>query len=358
MAYPQTPNYMVQATQRKILVIRNDKLGDFTLALPSFVLLKESLPGSVITALVPEYTREIAELCPAIDHILIDPGPSANYHSLLALLKDLQNQHYDTVITLYSTTRIGILIWLSAIPLRYAPATKLAQLFYNRRVKQRRSQSGKPEYEYNTDIIKRFLNDQQLAIAVNQGLPYLQVDQLQIATLRNEFCTQYQLDIDSLLIFIHPGHGGSANNLSAAQYAELADKICSSKKLSFIISAGPGEKQQALQVIEHLKLQQANLYESTHGLSRFVKTIAFADLFISGSTGPLHIAGALNRPTCGFYTNRQSATKLRWQTLSSDDSRLAFSPPEDAAAEDMSRMDLTQAAHSINELIKTKYSDD
>ena len=31
-------------TLHKILVIRNDKLGDFTLALPTFFLLKASLP--------------------------------------------------------------------------------------------------------------------------------------------------------------------------------------------------------------------------------------------------------------------------------------------------------------------------
>jgi len=84
-----------------------------------------------------------------------------------------------------------------------------------------------------------------------------------------------------------------------------------------------------------------------------VQHISLAALFISGSTGPLHIAGALNRPTAGFYPNRRSATPLRWQTLSSDDRRLAFSPPSIAEAEDMASIDIDAAVNAISQLLLT-----
>ncbi len=38
----------------------------------------------------------------------------------------------------------------------------------------------------------------------------------------------------------------------------------------------------------------------------------------------LHIAGALDIPTVAFYSSRQSATSLRWQTLNSNEKRLSF----------------------------------
>ena len=47
---------------KKILVIRNDKIGDFMLAWPSFAMLKESMPDCHITALVPNYTVQLAQL--------------------------------------------------------------------------------------------------------------------------------------------------------------------------------------------------------------------------------------------------------------------------------------------------------
>ena len=56
----------------KILIIRNDKLGDFMLAWPAIALLKKQFPDAEITALVPEYTASIAEQCQWIDKVLID----------------------------------------------------------------------------------------------------------------------------------------------------------------------------------------------------------------------------------------------------------------------------------------------
>jgi ADP-heptose:LPS heptosyltransferase len=48
----------------RILVIRNDKLGDFMLAWPALALLKRSLPQSHLSVLVPAYTQSLAEICP------------------------------------------------------------------------------------------------------------------------------------------------------------------------------------------------------------------------------------------------------------------------------------------------------
>jgi ADP-heptose:LPS heptosyltransferase len=92
------------------------------------------------------------------------------------------------------------------------------------------------------------------------------------------------------------------------------------------------------------------ILHSTRGLAAFARRIAMADLFIAGSTGPLHIAGALDVPTAAFYTRRRSATALRWQTLNSPGRRLAFSPPPDAGQEDMGAVDVAAAAGRISQV--------
>ena len=55
---------------KRILVVRNDKIGDFMLAWPSFAMLKRSMECHV-TALVPAYTAPLARLCPWIDEIIL-----------------------------------------------------------------------------------------------------------------------------------------------------------------------------------------------------------------------------------------------------------------------------------------------
>lgn len=141
---------------KKLLVIRNDKIGDFMLAWPSFAMLKASLPDCHITALVPKYTAALAELCPWIDAVIIDPGQQADKAQHKQLVQTVKAQQFDASINLFSTMYNALLVWKARIPYRLAPATKLAQIFYQHRIKQKRSQSAKPEYEYNLDLVRAF----------------------------------------------------------------------------------------------------------------------------------------------------------------------------------------------------------
>lgn len=330
-----------------ILVIRNDKLGDFMLTLPCYATLKAALPDAKVSVLVPEYTAAIAHACPCIEEVIIDPATNTIVDNAF-FIKKLRDSHFDAVITLFSTTRIGIAVFLAGIKYRLAPASKVSQVFYNHRLKQRRSRSEKPEYVYNLDLIRKYLQDVGIRDFPNPAPPFLSYDKVLVNQLRVKFCQQYCINEDKKLIYIHAGSGGSANNLSLEQYARLAAMINHDNKHALVLTAGPGEEDKILTLSNLLHNTPHIVFHSKHGLDNFAKHIAFADLFISGSTGPLHIAGALNVPTAAFYTRRRSATQLRWQTLNSPERRLAFSPSETAKETDMSQIDIVAAAKEIN----------
>lgn len=334
---------------KKILIIRNDKLGDFMLAYPSFALAKKSLANTEIHALVPHYTQAMAESCEWIDKVIIDPGANSGWLKNFSFLKQLKQENYDAVITLFSTTRIGLITKLSGIPYRLAPATKIAQIFYNHKLTQRRSKSLKPEFEYNLDLVKKYLNDVNIFNYETLKVPFLQFNEKEINTLRTNFFNKYKINTDNKLIFVHPGTGGSATNLSIERYSELLKHLDTPDNYTFVITAGPGELEYANKLSLLLRDTPHIIYNSTEGLVAFSKVIQLCELFISGSTGPLHIAGALNRPTAAFYQRRRSATPLRWQTLNSEDRRLAFTPPEDEGESDMQKIDIDAAAKAINE---------
>jgi len=284
-----------------------------------------------------------------VDAVELDPGSDASTAEQFALLRRMRQAHYDAVLTLFSTTRIGWLTAAARIPYRLAPATKIAQLFYNRRLAQRRSRSAKPEYVYNLDLGMKLLADHGIAEPVLPKPPYLLFADVDVVALRAEFCRTRGIAPAGRLVFIHPGSGGSANNLSVEQYATLARGLRGRVPFTFVITAGPGEEANATRLETLTEGLPRTVYYSREGLRRFAQHIQFADLFISGSTGPLHIAGALDRPTAAFYTRRRSATSLRWQTLNRPERRLAFSPPDTAAEEDMSAIDVTAAAAAISE---------
>ena len=331
---------------QNILVIRNDKLGDFMLAWPALASLRRNLPGARIAVLVPEYTAPLARICPSVDEVIVDPrlqGEWANGKAIAALLKP---RNFDAVITLFSRFDTGLAVWRAGIPRRVAPATKLAQVFYNRRIPQRRSRSEKPEYEYNLDLVQGFLMEQGVTVQAVDA-PYLSFDAAEIDELKSEFTKEHGIAARSKLVFVHAGHGGSAANLSLEQYAELVSRLHEADTYQAVVTAGPGEEKAAMRLTEMLRVPRT-LYISRKGLVEFAKHLAFADLFISGSTGPLHLAAALDRPTAAFYPRRRSSTPLRWQTVNHADRRLAFTPPGEAGESDMSKLDLNAAAAAIS----------
>ncbi|MCW8983220.1 MAG: glycosyltransferase family 9 protein [Gammaproteobacteria bacterium] len=347
--------------QQRILIVRNDKLGDFMLAWPTFALIKHYWPKVHITALVPEYTAAVAQLCPWIDELLIDHSDGA-----LTLSRRIRRGKFDALLTLFSTGRVAIAAFLAAVPYRLAPATKIAQFGYNNRLTQRRSRSEKPEYLYNCDLGYKLLQDfNRLPEDVEPTSDEVDLLPSVIARpllrfnddpqkLQNEFITKHRAIDDSILIFIHPGSGGSANNLSIEQFARLAHQIAEKlkQKVLFVVTAGPGEEQIAQHLVDKISENDIAInFKSETGIEGFARILQIADLFISGSTGTLHIAGAMNCKTAGFYPRHRSATPLRWQTLNSPERRLAFTPPDGAIEDNLSTVDIDAASSKIVEFL-------
>lgn len=329
---------------KKILVIRNDKIGDFMLAWPSFAMLKASLPDCHITALVPNYTVALARLCPWIDSVITDVGKGADKQQKKQLLEQIRNERFNASINLFSTTYNAKLVWKGNIPYRLAPATKLAQVFYNKRIKQKRSQSAKPEFEYNLDLIRAFLNDIGSNIVEPTG-PYLSFDSEKLEQQKSKLAQQLGLDVTKAWLYVHAGSGGSANNLSLEQYTSLVCGLAG--EFEVVLTAGPGEEEKAaeLQALLAEKGRGSVLYDKNDGLVDFSCSIACADMFIAGSTGPLHIAAAIDVPTVGFFPSKRSATPLRWQPINSEGNHIAFCPPkadDKASQEDMTRIEVDQ----------------
>lgn len=308
------------------------------LAWPSFAMLKKSMPDSQIDAFVPAYTKPLAELCPWIDNVIVDSDQKSQQ---TRLINEIRNEHYDDYICLFSTTRNAQLGRKAKIAYRLAPATKWAQFLFTDRLKQRRSQSAKPESEYNLDLIRYYLQKKGIS-PVEVAPPFLNVDLQVKQALKKSLLTKLKPTV-SKLSFIHAGSGGSANNLSIAQYAQLIGLLSERyTDMGFILTAGPGEEAQAEQLQSLLgKTVPSYLYQSTQGLISFCQTISCSDLFIAGSTGPLHIAGACDVPTVGFFPAKRSATPLRWKPLNSEGRHIAFIPPKnDQSQENMQSVDI------------------
>ena len=79
---------------RKLLVVRNDKLGDLILILPALKLIKSSCSNIQIDCLVDKKYSEISSITKYIDNTIYDDTN---------LVEVINNKNYDFSISFYSS---------------------------------------------------------------------------------------------------------------------------------------------------------------------------------------------------------------------------------------------------------------
>ncbi len=301
-----------------ILVVRTDKLGDFITALPAIYALKHHNRAHHITVCVSALNEELAHSCDFIDRVVVDSGGT-----ILQLAKDLKECKIDISFTLFSNTRVALAQALAQIPLRVAPATKMAQFLYTKRVKQRRSQVKMAEFEYNLKLIKSYFKDMDL----NYPKPILSFDKQQIKKIYTEFTTSY--NITKKVVAIHPGSGGSNDaNLSEKEYVALVSQIRSLNRFETVMIFGPDEDNLRARYEELLNGQNIVFYSSKNGIVEFAKLIASFEYFISTSTGTYHLASAVGVKTITFFAPSLFASHRRWKAIGTLSDQVAYTLPK------------------------------
>ena len=331
----------------RLLAARNDRLGDFMLAWPALQTLHLSVPDAHLAVLAQAYTAPLAKLCKGVDEVIEDPREDGELGNARALARLFRPSRFDAAVALFSRFDVALGLALARIPLRVAPATKLAQVFYTHRLKQHRSQSTKPEWVYNLELAEFFLRQLGVEHSVWAQPPYLTFPLSLLSENRRKLAQRLGIEATRAWAFIHPGHGGSSPTLPVDLFARIARELAAAGAVP-VISEGPADAAAAEALAGALGGVGHVRYRSEAGLDAFARDLAVADVFISGSTGPLHMAGALDVPTVGFYPHRRSASALRWQTLNSDQRRLAFMPPPSAGEHDFAALDIGAVCRTIS----------
>lgn len=280
-----------------ILVVRTDKLGDFITALPTLYVLKRHDPSHRIVACVAPLNRELAEHCDFIDAVIVDEGGA-----LLPLVRALRRERIDASITLFSNTRVALAQFLARIPQRIAPATKIAQIFYSQRIRQRRSRVTMAEYEYNLALAD------VLFAGIDRRFPQ------PLLTFPPETPTELT-GLTRPIVAFHPGFGGSSDaNWSRQAYLELASTAKQHGAVEVLFTFGPDES--GLHDWFAERITGVHFYTSRSGLVPFAQLLSRFALFVSTSTGPYHLAAAVGTPTMTFFGDSKFASVARWKAIS------------------------------------------
>jgi ADP-heptose:LPS heptosyltransferase len=292
-----------------VLITRHDKIGDFVVTLPLFKAIKEQYPKTKLTALVSRVNVAFAKEIDFIDEVILFDKENLNH-----TLQQIKEKKFDASISCFIDTTLGKLLFKSKIKTRVAPATKIAQIFFNKRIKQRRSEVKKREWEYNLDLGKALFPHLKLEFSKPLLTPY---------------CSP--LNKEKRVIF-HPGFGGSSDgNLTLDDYINLARSIKNSD-YEIVFSFGPDDNASKEHIQNHLDFE-VTIFDSKVSLMEFMQYIASSALFVSTSTGPMHLAGATNTKTLSFFGDSLFASAKRWGTMSDEKNQNNFCVPHNYSKE-------------------------
>lgn len=309
-----------------LLVVRTDKLGDFITALPSLYILKKYNPNNKIIVCVSSLNEELARSCEFIDDIIIDEQNS----SIFTLTSKLKAAKIDASITLFSNTRVAMAQFLAGIPIRIAPATKIAQIFYNKRIKQRRSQVRMAEFEYNIELTRELFSN----IDTSYKEPLLEFKDT--TEVYSDFCKSN--NITKEVVAFHVGFGGSADaNWSLDEYEELIRLLVKENKYQLVLTFGPDEESLQNDMQDRLHDCSVIFYRSDKGIVDFAKLVSRFKLFVSTSTGTYHLASLVGCPTMTFFADSLFASEKRWKAVGSIQKQKHFTIPY---ANDMRKREL------------------
>lgn len=300
-----------------LLITRHDKIGDFVLTLPMIKIAKEQIRGAKIIVLVSKVNYDFAKEIEFIDEVVMyDKNP-------FLLARKLKKYNIDASISAFTDTNLAIALLLAGIKTRISPATKIAQIFANQRIKQRRSLVKKREFEYNIDLLRALKTD----IGSDFERPILKFDQSKNEILKN-FKEQFNINNKFEFVAFHPGFGGSSDgNLSLDDYVRLAKSI-NDERLNIVFTFGPDDEE-AFEYIRQKNDFGAILYRSNLSLIDFCKLLSNFKIFISTSTGPMHLAGAVNITTLSFFGNSLFASDKRWGSINESKKQNNFCIPKD-----------------------------
>ncbi len=289
-----------------LLITRHDKIGDYVLTLPMIKIAKEQLKNAKIIVLVSKVNYEFSKKLDFIDDVILYED------SIFALVKKIKEKNIDVSISAFTDTKLAIALMLAGVKTRISPATKIAQIFSNKRVTQRRSQVKKREFEYNLDLLKYF----EPNISLDFRRPLLNFSYNEKLEAINSFKKQFNITNDFKYIVFHAGFGGSSDgNLTLDDYINLAKAISNKKDVKIVFTFGPDDNKSLEYIKEKIDFD-AILYESKLSLMDFCKLLSNFDIFISTSTGPMHLAGAVNIKTISFFGDSVFASAKRWGTIS------------------------------------------
>jgi len=293
------------------------------LTTPVFTALRHAWPDVRVGALVRPEVAPLLEGNPDVDAVVLE-----RRQPLAGLARELRAGGWQISLHCFLTPRTALAAALAGIPRRVGPASKLAALLLTTRVRQHRSRSARHEADYNLELLQPL------------GIPFMRhPTRLVLSDAEREWGRRHLAELGlgpgRPVVGIHPGSGRSAGRWPLDRYAALADRLVSAGE-RVVLTFGPSETELPDAMRAAMRSGVPVVQPGSVTLRQMAAVLTGMSLFVTNSTGPLHLAVALEVPTVSFFGLTPATRPGRWGPYAPG--HVVLTPPDTGAT--LARLDL------------------
>jgi len=292
--------------KERFLVVRTDRVGDVVLSLPVLEAIKARFPESHLAMMVSSYAADVVKNNPNLDDLIIDDHVDRDRGAkgFLMLLREVKGGNFDVAVLLRPTFRLALLLFLAGVRYKIGTGYRFYQMLFNRKVYVHRKRNLRHEADYNLDLLKPLgMEPERICPKV-----YLAAEEQSLA---RHIWEEFEITEDDTVVVIHPGSGDSSLNLPAKRFAQVADRLVEELDAKIFLTGTKREKDRIDFIRRNMRHQAADLTGRTD-IRRLAAVLKKADVMISNSTGPMHLAAGVGTPTVAIFCPIFAAGPIRW----------------------------------------------
>jgi heptosyltransferase II len=298
---------------KRILIVRNDRMGDVILSTPVFKAVRDAYPHAYIAVMVRPYTRAVVQGNPYIDEVIVFDKKEigAGIFRFIGFIAGLRRRRFDLAIVLHPTNRDHLMMFLSNIKKRVGYDRKMGFLLTDR-MSHDKHKGRKHESEYALDML-RFMGlqprEKEFIIPVDRAAEQW----------ADALFLKAGIKPSERTAVINPGASCPSKIWPAERYAAVADALVG-RGFKTIVLAGPDELDQrtSRSVMDHMKTPAMDLIGKA-GIPQTASLFRRCSLVISADTGPMHIAAAVGVPLIAIFgRNQPGISPKRWGPMNSN----------------------------------------
>ncbi|MDE0301339.1 MAG: lipopolysaccharide heptosyltransferase II [Candidatus Poribacteria bacterium] len=290
----------------KILVIRNDGIGDLLNSTPAITLLRNNYPRAEICVLTQPLNAPVLTGNPHINRILIfdRDGAHREVRDRIRFYGDLRREEFDVAIALRTAS------WSNFVTLLSGARYRLGR--YHKRLKRTLTHRWHGKYEKGyVHEVDRNLELIRLICAGegNRELVFNLLDQ-EVSFAKRQLM-DWRVHSNDFLVCLHPGGSSFDKQWPSENFAHIADWLVSEFNAKILILQGPNEAHLSRNVKKLMTSPSiSHAPESIRNLAALMK---HCNLVICNDSGPMHIAAALDVPMVAIFG---PTDHVAWKPLS------------------------------------------